>query len=119
MPIADRIICPLMGGKCIEDGAIVDNEIHACRFWVEVSGKHPQDGSDIKGHDCSFALLPVLLIENARVGRQVGAAVESARNESAQRTDVGNVLLAGMLRAVGGSPSAIPSIENIKEVPAS
>ena len=78
-----KIICPLMGGKpCIEDGAIVDGELHACRFWVTVQGKHPQTGEIINNGDCAMAWMPVLMIENSSVNRETGAAIESMRNES-------------------------------------
>lgn len=76
-----KILCPMMGCQCIEDGAIRDGELVACRFWVIVQGKHPQTGEDTHTGDCAFAWMPVLQIENSRVGRQVGAAVESLRNE--------------------------------------
>jgi len=88
MAKADRIICPLMGGKeCIEDGAKVENgvgeiEIHACRFWVVVQGKHPQTGADINTGDCAMAWQPILMLENSKVNRETGAAVEGLRNEN-------------------------------------
>ena len=72
-----------MGGKpCIEDGAIVDGELVACRFWVTVHGKHPQTGVDVSGGDCAFCWTPMLMIENTKVNRETGAAIESLRNES-------------------------------------
>lgn len=78
-----KIICPLMGGKlCIEDGSIVDGELRACRFWVTVHGKNPQTGETINNGDCTLAWMPVLLIENSKVNRETGAAIESMRNES-------------------------------------
>lgn len=78
-----KIVCPLMGGKpCIEDGSIVDGELHACRFWVTVQGKNPQTGETINNGDCALAWMPVLLIENSKVNRETGAAIESMRNES-------------------------------------
>lgn len=78
-----KIICPLMGGKpCIEDGAIVDSELHACRFWVTVQGKNPQTGETVNNGDCAMAWMPVLMIENSKVNRETGAAIESMRNES-------------------------------------
>ena len=78
-----KIICPLMGGKpCIEDGSIVDGELCACRFWVNVQGKNPQTGEVVNNGDCAMAWMPVLLIENSKVNRETGAAVESMRNES-------------------------------------
>lgn len=86
MASADKkIICPMNGKKCIEDGAIVmvegQPEIHACRFWVHVLGKDPQTGKEIDNADCVFCWTPMLLIENSQMQRQTGAAVESFRNE--------------------------------------
>ena len=76
------IICPLMGGKpCVEDGSIVDGVLVACRFWVTVIGKHPQTGETINNSDCAMCWTPVLMIENSKVNRETGAAVESFRNE--------------------------------------
>jgi hypothetical protein len=78
-----KIICPMMGGEeCVEDGAIRNNELVKCRFWVTVQGKHPQTGEIINNGDCAMAWMPVLMIENSSVNRQTGAAVESMRNES-------------------------------------
>jgi hypothetical protein len=78
-----KIICPMMGGKpCVEDGSIVDGELVACKFWVNVMGKNPQTGETINNGDCAIAWMPVLLIENSKVNRETGAAVESMRNES-------------------------------------
>lgn len=78
-----KIICPMMGGKpCIEDGSIVDGELVACRFWVNVMGSNPQTGETVNNGDCAIAWMPVLLIENSKVNRETGAAVESMRNES-------------------------------------
>lgn len=89
----DKIICPLMNGQCIEDGAVVDGEMHACRFWVYVHGKDPQDGTDIKRGDCAFAWTPVLLIENSQMQRQTGAAVESFRNEMVRANETGQQMI--------------------------
>lgn len=77
-----KIICPMMGGECVEDGAIRDGELVACRFWVTVHGKHPQTGETISNGDCAMAWTPVLMIENSKVNRETGAAIESMRNES-------------------------------------
>ncbi len=81
----NKIICPLMGGECIEGGtAVVEDgksEIHACRFWVKVAGKDPQSSKEFEHWDCAHAWMPVLMIENSQMQRQTGAAVESFRNE--------------------------------------
>jgi hypothetical protein len=54
---------------------------HKCALWISVVGKNPNTGEQINGWECSFAMIPVLLIENAQQSRAVGAAVESWRNE--------------------------------------
>ena len=78
-----KIICPMMGGEpCVEDGAILNGELVKCRFWVTVMGSNPQTGETINNGDCAIAWMPVLLIENSKVNRETGAAVESMRNES-------------------------------------
>jgi hypothetical protein len=77
-----KIICPLMGGEeCIEDGSIRNGELVSCRFWVYVHGKNPQTGEDIRNGDCAMAWTPILMIENSKINRETGAAVESFRNE--------------------------------------
>jgi hypothetical protein len=82
-----KILCPLMGGECVEDGAIRDGELVACRFWVTVHGLHPQTGEQLNTGDCAMAWTPVLLIENSKVNRETGAAVESFRNEMVQANE--------------------------------
>lgn len=76
-----KILCPMMGGECIEDGSIKDGELVACRFWVNVHGKHPQTGEEISNGDCAIAWTPMLMIENSKVNRETGASIESFRNE--------------------------------------
>jgi len=78
-----KVICPMMGGEpCVEDGAIRNNELVQCRFWVKIMGQNPQTGETVNNGDCAIAWMPVLLIENSKVNRETGAAVESLRNES-------------------------------------
>lgn len=81
MAAEKKIMCPLMRGECIKDGTIVDGELHACCFWVTVQGKHPQTGEVMNTSDCSFSLLPVLMIQTSKTTMEVGAAIESFRNE--------------------------------------
>ena len=75
-----KIICPLMQSVCIEDGEIVNGELHACKFWIKVTGKHPQSGAEVDHFDCAHAWMPILLIDNTQRQRETGAAVESFRN---------------------------------------
>jgi hypothetical protein len=88
-----KIICPLMGGECIEDGSIKDGELVACRFWVHVQGLHPQTGETISNGDCAFVWTPILMIENSKVNRETGAAVESFRNEMVKANETNTQVL--------------------------
>lgn len=92
-----KIICPLMGSECIEDGAVKDGELVQCRFWVTVLGQDPQTGETINNGDCAFCWTPVLLIENSKVNRETGAAIESFRNETVTHTSQTNNILATAL----------------------
>lgn len=86
--MADELImCPLMLGEpCVGAGDIRERNgksvLVKCRFWITVQGKHPQTGETVNNEDCSFAWLPVLMIENSKINRETGAAVESMRNEN-------------------------------------
>lgn len=78
-----KIICPMMGGQeCVEDGAIKNGELVKCRFWITVQGQNPQTGEVVNNGDCAMAWMPVLMIENSKVNRETGAAIESMRNEN-------------------------------------
>jgi hypothetical protein len=63
-------ICPL-AGECIE---------HKCAWFTHVIGEHPQTGEAIDKHACAIALMPMLLIENAKHAR-AGLAALSEGNE--------------------------------------
>lgn len=54
---------------------------HTCPKYVQIRGKNPQTGADVDQWGCVDSFLPMLLIENAQMSRQTGAAVESFRNE--------------------------------------
>ena len=88
-----KIICPMMGGECVEDGAIRNNELVACRFWVNVQGQNPNTGETINHFDCAIAWMPVLMIENSNQQRQTGAAVESFRNEMVKNNEINTKVL--------------------------
>jgi len=52
-----------------------------CPKFVNVRGRDPQTGVEVDRWGCVDSFLPLLLIENAQMSRQTGAAVESFRNE--------------------------------------
>lgn len=64
-----------------------------CAWFMKVSGKDPQKDKEIEDWGCAVAWLPVMLVENARVSHQTGAAVESFRNEMVKANDASNKLL--------------------------
>ncbi|MEL7086863.1 MAG: hypothetical protein AAGL98_00225 [Planctomycetota bacterium] len=74
-----KIRCPATGfaKSCREILAECD-----CPKFVSVRGLDPQTGAHVDRAGCVDGFLPLLLIENAQVSRQVGAAVESFRNEA-------------------------------------
>jgi hypothetical protein len=94
-----KVKCPATGfaRSCREILAECD-----CPKWVHLQGKNPQTGADIDQYGCVDGFLPHLLIENALVGRQTGAAVETLRNQiaAAQRGDLGLMLLANQSEAL-------------------
>jgi len=94
-----KILCPLMGSECIEDGAIKDGELVKCRFWVHVQGTNPQTGETVSDGDCAFCWTPMLLIENSQQQRQTGAAVESFRNEMVKANESSQQLLLNTTKA--------------------
>jgi hypothetical protein len=54
---------------------------HKCPWFTRILGKNPQSEEMIDNWHCAIAVLPMLLVENAQVGRQTGAAMESFRND--------------------------------------
>lgn len=78
-PINDsNEVCPL-------HNKYVRKVCHTCPLYVKITGKNPQSEEIIDRWNCSLAFLPMLLIENAQMSRQTGAAVESFRNETVRR----------------------------------
>ena len=59
----------------------VSEVCHKCPWFTRVIGKHPQSEEMVDNWHCAIATLPMLLVENAQVERQTGAAVESMRND--------------------------------------
>jgi hypothetical protein len=74
IPHADEgLICPLHQKDMSE-------VCHKCPWWTMVRGKNPQTEEMIDDWRCAVALLPMLLVENAQMQRQTGAAMETFRN---------------------------------------
>lgn len=54
---------------------------HRCPLWIELRGTDPNTGQPVDEWGCSYAWMPTLTIENSQQSRQLGAAIESLRNE--------------------------------------
>lgn len=65
-----------------------------CAWFLKVRGNNPNTGEEIDDWGCSIAWLPILLIENAQMSRQTGAAVESFRNEMVKANETSQQMLA-------------------------
>ncbi len=68
---SDNKLCPMLNKPCIGSD---------CMWATTVRGTDPNTGSEIDNEACAIVWLPTLLVENAKVGNQTGAAVESLRN---------------------------------------
>jgi hypothetical protein len=55
-----------------------------CLLQTTLRGINPQTGAEVDNIGCALAFIPILLVENSNQQRQVGAAVESFRNEMVQ-----------------------------------
>lgn len=74
-----------------------------CAWFIEVHGKNPNTGEDVKEWACSMAWIPTLLIENSQQQRQTGAAVESFRNEMVKSNQVNQQVLLQTVTATNPS----------------
>ena len=88
----ELIMCPFqLGEPCVEHGEIRmrngEPTLVKCRFWINIMGQNPQTGETVNNYDCAMAWMPVLMIENSKVNRETGAAVESMRNETVKASD--------------------------------
>lgn len=69
------------GETCPFHRCDVSKVCHTCPLFIKLRGKDPQSQNEIDEWGCSFAFLPILLIENAQQSRLVGAEVNAFRNE--------------------------------------
>lgn len=76
-------LCPFLKKACIE---------HDCMMYTHLTMVNPQTAVAQDQWGCAVQWLPVLLVENAKQGRGVQAAVESTRNEITKRQDTFNQL---------------------------
>lgn len=63
--------CPLIKKDCIE---------HKCMFYTHLIGMNPQTGQPTDEWKCAVAWLPLLLVENSNMSRQVAASMDRNNN---------------------------------------
>jgi hypothetical protein len=75
------------GKNCHHNGQDMSKVCHKCPLWIKIEGTHPQNEQvRVDRWDCADAWQPILMLENAKLIREVGAAVESLRNEVVDRS---------------------------------
>ena len=70
-----------------------------CAWFIEIHGTHPNTGEPIKDWGCAMAMMPMMLIENARQQHSTAAAVESFRNEMVKNNEMGQQVLLATIQA--------------------
>lgn len=106
MSLEVKVSCPF-GSKC-EDAK--DGALHRCAMYIELAGKNPNTGEEMKGWYCAMAVTPVLLIENAQQHRSANATLESFRNAAVE----GNVRMQQAIhKAIQSNAQHVPVIREI------
>ena len=70
-----------------------------CAWFIELHGTHPNTGEPIKDWGCAMAMMPMMLIENARQQHSTASAVESFRNEMVKSNEMGQQVLLATIQA--------------------
>lgn len=76
-----------------------------CAWFIEIRGAHPQTGEEVSDWGCSMAMLPLLMIENAKQSSHNVAATNSFRNEMVKANQLNTELM--VAAAEGRSPRMI------------
>jgi len=84
MQLKNGTFCPFIKKDCVG---------LKCALFAKVQGTDMNTGKEVEEWACSFAWLPMLLIENSGQQRQTGAAVESFRNEMVKSNEKAQALL--------------------------
>jgi hypothetical protein len=64
-----------------------------CAWFIEIHGTHPNTGEALKDWGGAMAMMPMMLIENARQQHSTGAAIESFRNEMVKANESSHKVL--------------------------
>jgi len=73
-----------------------------CAWFTQIRGHNPNTGAEMDEWGCAISWMPILLIENAQMSRQTGAAVESFRNEMVKTNEASQqILIAATNKSIG------------------
>lgn len=98
----EKIGCHRLPRKC-RDGVVHEY----CQLWIALKGVDAE-GKLIDVYGCADSFVPKLLIENAQMSRQTGAAVEIFRNEVVRdREETAQARERLIEFAKGGSPAQL------------
>ena len=106
MKIEPGNFCPLIGKDCIK---------LECSWFTQVRGTNPQTGKEVDEWGCAVTWLPMLLLENSKMQRETGAAVESARNESVRDNEENRKLIKKVASVMLQSPIAPIDVKTIDD----
>ncbi len=84
MQLKNGTFCPLIKKDCVG---------LQCAWFTRVQGTVMNTGNQVDEYQCAIAWMPMLLIENSKVNRETGAAVESFRNEMVKSNQVTQQIL--------------------------
>jgi len=107
LPNKDRM-CHLTG-FCLSCRDLVTEG--KCERWVNVQGQNPQTGEIINRFGCIDDWQTTLMIENSKLLRETGAAIESFRNEMVTANQQTAVLLSHDLRQHLTQAASRPMLE--------
>ena len=95
-------LCPQLSGPDLDGNLVkVPCQEHACSWYIQIQGQHPQTGEMLNEWGCAIAWGPTLQIETSQQTRQAGAAVESLRNEVHQQQEAATQVFLDLHRQQG------------------
>lgn len=89
MQLPQGTFCPLIKRDCVG---------LKCMWFVKLAGTEKNTGKEIDEYFCAIQTLPLLLVENAQMSRETGAAVESFRNEMVESNKQNLLLTAAAVK---------------------
>jgi hypothetical protein len=100
----DTPLCPFLNKPCLK---------HGCMLYTHVQGNNPTTGQQMDHWDCTFKVMPLIMIDQVRKTESVHASTVEARNQAAKHTTA--MMQAMMLSNQGGRYHGETEIEASEE----